>query len=87
MILYAVKDELTGYQEQIMTFANDEDAKRNFIALAKDKSNRIGYWKNDFSIWRIGEMEKKTGKLKQEKNEPELILRGSSIITEEDKKE
>lgn len=84
MILYAIKDELTGFQEQIMIFANDEEAKRNFVTLAKDNTNRIGLWKNDFSIWRIGKMEKGTGEIKQEKNEPELVIRGSSIITEED---
>lgn len=82
MRVYGLYDELTGFQEQLTTFHNDQEAVRNFAALVNDQRSQLNLWHGDYSIWFLGEIEKGTGIMKQEK--PQLLIRGSSVYKKQE---
>lgn len=85
MKLYGLKDELTGFQENILIFANDDAAARSFAAVINDPGNQMSLWYKDYSIWYLGEVNKTTGEIHQETIEPRLIVRGESVKRKEEK--
>lgn len=51
--VYAIKDELTGYQDP-MFFRNDEEATRMFTILVNTKGSLMNESPLDYSMWKIG---------------------------------
>lgn len=76
MKIYAIKDEVTGFQPELMVFHNEEEAKRVFGEAATDERSRICKWAKDFSLWEIGMIDRKTGHLTEK--EPSLVVRADS---------
>jgi len=60
---YSIQDVKTGsYHDPI--FANhDEEAKRNFLSLAKNEQSQVRQFPEDFRLVRIGGYETSTGKM------------------------
>lgn len=58
--LYGVKDTLIGFCET-MTGVNDGMMIRNFGMIAKDKSTMIGKFPDNFELWKLGDIDEKTG--------------------------
>lgn len=67
---------MTKYAPPI-TFENNEDAKRYMMYLAQTNDS-IRLSKKDYSIWRLGEYDPKTGEIHLDK-EKTLILRAESV--------
>ncbi|UPW41117.1 nonstructural protein [Sigmofec virus UA08Rod_5492] len=85
MRIYALYDELTGYQEHLTVMHNDAEALRNSAAPVHDPGSAVSLWHGDYSIWYIGDLDKKTGMITQDK--PTLLARGSSLHKEKESKE
>lgn len=58
--LYGVKDTLIGFCET-MTGMNDGMMIRNFGMIAKDKNTMIGKFPENFELWKLGNIDEKTG--------------------------
>ena len=71
--VYAIKDELSEFAAPIM-LGNDDIAKRYF-KLQQDNTPLIKDNPTDFSIWKIGSYDTKTG-IMTGFNVPELLERG-----------
>lgn len=56
--LYVIKDDFTGAQN-VLVFENDEEAKRAFRIMANDKNSLVNMSAEDFSLWKVGEMDMK----------------------------
>lgn len=84
MRVYALYDELTGFQERLTIFHNDMEAVRNFTALVNDPNTQLNLWSGDYSIWYLGEIDNKTGEMRQEK--PQMLVRGNSVKRKEEEK-
>lgn len=59
--VYAVKDDVSGSYNQPFLMVNDQIAVRGFKTLAEDTSTDIGKYPTDFSLYRLGEYDEKTG--------------------------
>lgn len=80
MNIYAVKDEIIGFNGAIMTARNDEEVTRWFSAVINDKEeNNMSKWYKDYSVWGIGKLDRVTGEVMTEA--PRLICRGDSVKT------
>lgn len=74
--LYAIKDELSEFSPGLVPFEEEGQAKRWFREKIKETpimSNNP----EDFSIWNVGTMDTKTGKVEAE--EPKLIERAKGV--------
>lgn len=78
--LYAIKDEVTGWNSPIIVQANDQEAARTFMESCGDERSMLWKYRKDYSIWWIGERDTVDGRLTE--GEPRLIIRGDSIVEE-----
>lgn len=81
MNIYAIKDEIIGFNGTILVAEQDEIVERQFKTVVNEEGSQYNLWYKDFSLWHIGEMDKITGHLKE--IEPRLISRGSSVLKQE----
>lgn len=81
MTIYAIKDEVIGFTGAIMTLHNDDEAKRMMASTIKAADNQIAQYPKDFSIWRVGELDRITGEIKTEPT-PVYVCRGSDFAKE-----
>lgn len=72
--MYSIKDELNGYTTPI-PIASEELAKRYFKEQVITNPT-IKNSKEDFSLWKLGEFNPKTGEYKNET--PELVERAQN---------
>lgn len=78
--LYSIKDTKVGYLAPY-TQINDEVAKRNFLTEKTQKNSMISIYPEDFELWKIGEMNEKTGEINQEESiNKYMIIRGDETI-------
>lgn len=82
MTIYAIKDEVIGFTGAIMTLHNDEEAKRMMASTVNAKDNQIAMYPKDFSIWRIGELDRISGSIEPEPT-PSYVCRASDFTKEE----
>lgn len=59
--VYAVKDDVSSSFNQPFLMVNDQIAIRGFKTLAQDESTDIGKYPTDFSLYRLGQYDEKTG--------------------------
>lgn len=76
--IYAIKDEKSGY-DRIFSAQNDAFANRDFSVVVRDENSMFHNYPNDFSLWRIGELETTNGIL-----EPsfEMVSTAKNVIGE-----
>lgn len=82
--LYAIKDDVTGFNSPIMIMANDEEAKRIFLTEVENPESQLHKWQKDFSLWQIGERDTVDGRLTEQ--EPRLIIRAEAYIKKAERK-
>lgn len=80
--IYAIKDDITGFDGSLYKFSNDEDAKREFVRAITDKQSRYHAYRKDYSLWAISEMDAIEGRVQE--LTPRLLLRGETIKVEEE---
>lgn len=81
MRLYAIKDEVVGFNGSIMVMQNDEQMIRAMSAAVNaGDGNQMSMWAKDFSAWEVGDIDKVTGHI--EPREPRLVCRGNSLKRE-----
>lgn len=76
--MYAIKDELTGFDKGIYLFKNDEEAQRALMLMKKEPTSMIAMSPKDYAIYRLGTYNLEKGYITSEV-EPVLILRAESI--------
>lgn len=74
--LYAIKDELKGFEAPMM-MENDNEATRTLKILANTPDNMVCLSAEDYSIYRVGEYDTKTGIIAAE--QPELVARAKGL--------
>lgn len=75
--LYAIRDNKVGFMAPYAQ-VNDEVAKRNFLTEKQQKNSMISIYPEDFELWKIGEMDEKTGIITQETMHE--IIKGDETI-------
>lgn len=83
--IYEIKDDVTGFDGNIMLLENDEDAKRVFALEVNNEESIINKWHKDYSIWAAGERDRITGEIKSE--QPRLVARATSLLRATKKEE
>ena len=58
--LYGIKDTLVGFCET-RPGVNDATSIRNFGLAVKNKETMIGMFPDNFELWKLGEINEKTG--------------------------
>lgn len=58
--IYSIKDNVMGF-ERLFTCPNDGMALRLFADTCKQEGNQISDHPEDFSIWRMGELDSEKG--------------------------
>lgn len=64
MKIYSIKDEKTQTYTTIFEAENEQIAKRQCGILANDPNSIISHYAEDFLLYQIGEINKKTGEIK-----------------------
>lgn len=76
--LYSVKDTATGLYGPLMECHSDAEAIRSLKAFARsDVNNIFSSSPDDFSLWRLGSLEKETGMFTSEQ---EMLCRVSALL-------
>lgn len=78
--IYAIKDDITGFDGSLYKFSNDEDAKREFVRAITEEGSKYHAYRKDYSLWAITEMDPIEGRVKE--LTPRMLIRGESIKTE-----
>lgn len=76
--IYEIKDDVTGFDGNLMLLENDEDAKRVMALEVNNPDSVINKWHKDYSIWAAGERDRVTGEIKPE--QPRLVARATSLL-------
>lgn len=76
--IYAIKDDVTGFNSPLTIFANDQEALRVFLGEVENPESMLNKWQKDFSLWLVGERDTVTGRLVE--LEPELIMRAENYV-------
>lgn len=63
--IYAIKDEKSGF-DKVFTSLNDAYANREFMIVVKDDQSLFNKYPHDFSLWRIGSFDSKTGEVEKD---------------------
>lgn len=80
--LYAMKDRYSGFMSPMM-YVNDEVCKREF-AYAMSRPGVMNFAPEDFDLYRIGEIDNHSGKIKQD-GPFEFICNGVEVLNNENK--
>lgn len=80
--LYAIKDKFSGFMSPMM-YVNDEVCKREF-AFAMSRPGVMNFSAADFDLYRIGEIDNHSGRIKQD-GPFEFICNGAEVIVNENK--
>lgn len=83
--IYNVKDALTGFKEHIFTSVNDAEAVRSFTVAALSAGSYVNTYAKDIDLYRIGNLDTKTGKITGIEEGPEFITNAKVIIKEAEK--
>lgn len=81
MTIYAIKDEVIGFTGAVMTLHNDDEAKRMMSSTVNANDNQIAMYPKDFSIWRVGELDRISGAIEPEAT-PQYVCRASDFTKE-----
>lgn len=76
--IYEIKDDVTGFDGNLMLLENDEDAMRVLALEVNNPESLINKWHKDYSIWAAGERDRITGEIKPE--QPRLVARATSLF-------
>lgn len=76
--IYEIKDDVTGFDGNLMLLENDEDAMRVMALEVNNPESIINKWYKDYSIWAAGERDRITGEIKPET--PRLVARATSLL-------
>lgn len=76
--IYEIKDDVTGFDGNLMLLENDEDAMRVMALEVNNSESIINKWHKDYSIWAAGERDRVTGEIKPE--QPRLVARATSLL-------
>ena len=79
--IYSVRDVKTFFADPFVD-VSDDSAIRGFCYMLKNQPNIIGFAPADFSLWKIGKFDSKTGIV--EYILPELIYQPGSVDKEYD---
>lgn len=80
--IYAIRDELTTWLTP-MVDTNDQSAIRNFRLALSSPRSIMEKNPTDFCLYRIGEYDNETGKIKS-LEVPEFVIRGESEVINND---
>lgn len=78
-IVVTTKDLKTGFGDQLVTYLNQQEARRDFERAAKTPGNKIHDFTIDMEMWQIGTYDIIKGQI-EELEEPELLIAGVEIV-------